>query len=247
MRKVIAPSAACRDAWVQCFLAQLQPQERETQGCNWTWAKMQVWKYMPQELRVQWQKDFSAGRPRMQRISLQQAHKWVRAGTGDSPPAKDEVPEVRSEFVSDNKLGHRGGMLTWNGRWGWDVPEVKALMEQSLSVDDTVERVRALPFYKDLWSAFTSWWKGLMKRGQWPHWTIKMEVTPSRKDKMNLVHFHAAFTDDENYHRKRDLTYWQFAGAKPKFHALNARGLRQAEKARVRLHYYCSAPKIGAV
>lgn len=246
--KLNGRGVSARDRFCEWFLSQLHPHEKNEPEGNWTWARNTAWRHMPPGLKRQWDSTpTGATQVTFNRVSLEDARQWVRKALGQECPRNSKVPERKDEFVKDHQAGFKGGMLTWNGRWGWDVPEVSAIMRQSLPVDDMVQLILASPFYQELWKSFTTWFQALMKRCQWPQWSVKMEVTTQRKDKENLVHFHAALTDEERHHKKRELSFWEFAGAKPQLHVLNARGLRQAEKARVRLHYYCQAPKIGSI
>ena len=54
----------------------------------------------------------------------------------------------------DDRLHAHGFMLTWQGRWGEDIPAVKQLMGSRLHWKIMVDLVQKSSFYQALWHVF---------------------------------------------------------------------------------------------
>ena len=242
---------ASRDKWIQWMLLSFGPHELEANPSLTSWNGLKnVWRLMSQEARATWCKAArSNSLGNMQRPTLEEVQAIVDAGRNGAEESAKEAGDVkapRGEFV-DKNTGHRGGQLTWHGRWGAEVAEVEQLMTSTADIDSLVDMIRKSEFYNELWKSFKSFIVHLLGKHQWPQISITMEVTKKRKKSHNLVHFHAAFSDHRCYHRNRGTNFYVFAGSKPHWEPLHARGERQADRARSRLHYYIMAPKVGTV
>ena len=206
------------------------------------WSKMHIDDRKEWIHNIQEGKLFSCKPPSLSDLQSMQAGRKVRSVPFNEGPVKE-----KSDKTDNAKNGTRGGMLTWHGRWGHDIDEVKDIMAMRAPPHIMVERIQKNVFYKELWQSFKEFVKTVMRRDGWPEFSLKMEVSLHRRQSENIVHFHACMTEHTGYHIKHENKYWEFAGAVPHFVPLQAKGPRQAEKAKFRLHYYVQAPKIGTV
>ena len=162
------------------------------------------------------------------------------------------VDDLKAAFVGEFDGDHRvhGYILSWHGKWGHDIPEVRELMKiRNLAPTPFALAIRSNPFYQHLWSKFKEFIVGVCKQLDWPIKSGKMEITLKRQSDFNLIHFHAAVTDNARRHRCRDGRLggpWTFLGSRPKIVPCNGRG-RQLTRALDAAHYYVQAPKIGSV
>jgi hypothetical protein len=159
----------------------------------------------------------------------------------------NQVSPFSNEFEVNKESRTHGYMLCWHGRWGKDKPEVKTLMDaRDLPLPAVVAAVTAEPFYEWLWGEFKKFSLERCEVMKWPKKSGKMEITIARKHPANLVHFHLAVTDPSKAHRLRDPQAWSFMGSQPHIVPAIGRG-RYLFKALDVTHYYCQAPKFGAV
>lgn len=240
---------ASRDAWIRWMLGEFGPHEQTEYPTvtNWSGLK-QVWNNLSLKTRSSWCESIKKGhldamvRPSIQELLHSNANEDSPSETTKSTNGR------RNDEFCDKTNGHRGGMLTWHGRWGMDREEVKEIMHSEEKLERVVEMIRESSFYKQLWNSFNSFMTTLLgDKQEWPEISITMEVTRNRRKAHNLVHFHCAFSDAHRYHRKRDSKFYEFLHSKPHFAGLEARGQRGADRARSRLHYYIMAPKCGTV
>ena len=249
--KVQSKGHNSRDQWIEWMLASFSDHDIAAHPTSTNWAGLKfVWGQLPVATRVSWCRAARSGSlETMERPTLAEIESYMTQGSQgaeESAHGAGEPNASRGEFC-DRRVGHRGGMLTWHGSWGAHLPDVQAIMSSTASLDEVVQMIKTSAFYKELWRSFQTFITELLGKHQWPEISITMEVTKKRKKADNLIHFHVAFSDKKRYHKPRDATFFNFVGSKPHFVVLHARGDRQAERARSRLHYYIMTPKAGSV
>jgi hypothetical protein len=157
-----------------------------------------------------------------------------------------EKDECANEFDESAKLRNHGFMLTYNGRWGSHRVEVQELIEAKVSWYAQAKVVQTSPWFKALFAEFAVFAKELAMKCKWPKWSCKMELSLNRKTPHNFVHFHLCVTDYGRRHRSRAPEFYKWKGTQPMLVPCNGKG-RSLNRCLDALHYYCQAPKIGAV
>ena len=244
-----ASNIASRDNWIRWMIGSFNVHEIAQEPGLTSWKGLrQVWGGLPESTRLQWCEAVRSGTlDSFARPTLQELQHRERSGEEEQPDNAATEGRRNAEEFCERSSGHRGGMLTWHGRWGADRPDVQEIMDSKRDPDDVAALVRNSEFYQDLWKSFKTFILHLLTKQQWPEISVTMEVTRHRRKAHNVVHFHCAFSDPHKYHKHRPAEFYEFLRSKPHFAGLEARGQRSADRARSRLHYYIMAPKCGSV
>ena len=164
------------------------------------------------------------------------------AGTHLTPPDQELVDP------RDKKTPRcRAVILTYQGKWGAARPEVRDLMHSSVPLGALKRLVNACRFYAELWEDFKKFAAEVAERFCWPQRSLLMEITMRRADEANLVHFHLVLSDIQRPHRQRNETTFGWRDSTPHIVFGNHRSGAGCARACNELHYYCQAPKWGAL
>ena len=246
-----------RDRWVNAFI-QAHPAElagltfrekvRRVQG--------QYWTSFSEDLRTPWYLHCldpgNHARPDLSGHDEGPGQAGSAPGLPEAIPVEDQaLPKDTSH--PDDVLGevaqprHMGYLLSWQGSWGCDEPEVRELASLGLTGAALVQAVKRSAFFQWLWEQFRSFGAQRAKERHWPKYSGKCEVTLRAKDpRRNLVHFHLMVSDMNTRRTLTDQAHWAFLGFKPDIRPTGGRG-RYLYKAVCNGHYYAQSPKVGSI
>ena len=215
------------------------------------WIKLHVWAPIPESKKREWYKwcknpiEFTY-KPEMLSPEQLRSHDPAQGAlvlfdeTNKPPPTLVEEEEKMP-------VKHQGYLLTWQGSWGQFEDEVMEMVAQGLKGEMLVTAVKATHFYKCLYKDFMTWARPLCAKTGWQHLSGKAEVSlRAKKTEQNVIHLHLAVSHPYKKMKLHDKELWSFQGFKPHIAGNMGRG-RCAVRSLNHLHYYCQAPKIGAL
>ena len=164
----------------------------------------------------------------------------------DAIPVEDR-PHPDDDLHGDTQHRHMGYLLTWQGSWGCQEPEVCELVALAFTGGKLVEAVKRSVFFRRLWHQFQDFAVQRARQRHWPKYSGKCEVTLAAKDpSRHIVHFHLQVSDAQTRRKLTDKAFWAFDGFQPHIQPTSGRG-RYLFKALATGHYYAQSPKIGSI
>ena len=169
----------------------------------------------------------------------------ARAADEEEPSAEDLQTELRPA----------GFLLTFNGDWGQQIPEVACVLRETRGAAWRVSAaaLQKVPALVTLFAAFTAAMREASAASPYICLSCAMEASLHSSD-LGRIHLHA-FATLSLAHRDRPpafvkkLRLWHFQGKKAGHVApcLPGRGVRSKVRAVTEGHYYLQAEKIGSV
>ena len=171
------------------------------------------------------------------------------AADGPAPKASQRDGQQTEIIQKNDRLTPRCKtvMLTYHGSWGAHDPKVAQLMTNTGPLGSLKRLILGTPFYAALWRDFKAFARKLSASMQWPLMSMLMEVTIQRKKPENLVHFHLVMSDPNYMHRRRCPADFAWNESTPHVSFGCPRKGTGFERMSNELHYYCQAPKMGAL
>lgn len=197
-------------------------------------------------LRQRWARMQEAGR--MDALAaLLQKHASALAEERANAPIESPYDDLKGGMRWDPDMNVRGCMLTWNGAWLAGSAQVRSICTKELTIPATSELLQQTPDVQSLWGQFLAWWRTTAECKGIRYYSCQMELTPTAlKDGRVHIHLYFHMSDDGRFRIGRQAFY-SFACSLPHMVCIAESKKKNSRTAIPQGHYYCSAPKIGAL